>query len=209
MRISALIGVVLRRFWIVIISLAVFVGPVLYYSSTKPVEYTADASVYILRQTTSTSTNLYQELLAAISLIKDYKVLLPSDAVTYPVQQKLAEQYKWAQNLTAQDIADKVQITNKNDSHIVTVSVKDQDPEKAAIIANQFIAVFKEFSKKITVDDSVIDIKAATPPTEATSPGKLYVAAAGLIGLLVGLGIAVVPAFRNSNNESGRRKRSF
>ena len=208
MRISALIGVVLRRFWIVIISLAVFVGPVLYYSSTKPVDITADASVYILRQTTSTSTNLYQELLAAISLIKDYKVLLPSDAVTYPVQQKLAEQYKWAQNLTAKDIADKVQITNKNDSHIVTVSVKDQDPEKAAIIANQFIAVFKEFSKKITVDDSVIDIKAATPPTEATSPGKLFVATAGIIGLLVGLN-PVVPAFRNSNNESGRRKRSY
>ncbi|WP_232016575.1 YveK family protein [Paenibacillus baekrokdamisoli] len=206
---SALLGLLLKRFWIVIISLAVFVGPILYYSSSKPAEYTADASVYILRQTTSTSTNLYQELLAAISLIKDYKVLLPSDAVTYPVQEQLAAQYKWAQTLTPQDIAKKVEITNKNDSHIVTVSVKDQDPQKAAIIANQIIAVFKEFSKKITVDDSVIDIKAATPPTKATSFQKLYLAAAGLVGLLVGLVVALFPAFTSSNNDSRRRKKSF
>ena len=59
---STLLVYLLKRIWIIILAVAVCVGPVVYWSSGKPVEYKASASAYILRQTTSTSTNLYQEL---------------------------------------------------------------------------------------------------------------------------------------------------
>ncbi|WP_219834867.1 YveK family protein [Paenibacillus sp. R14(2021)] len=203
---STLLVYLLKRIWIIILAVAVCVGPVIYWSNSKPVEYKASASAYILRQTTSTSTNLYQELLAALSLIKDYKVLIPSTAVTASVQEALAAQYEWGKALTAEKLASQVRIENGNESHIIAINVTDKDPEKAAIIANAVLDAFKQFSKKITIDDSVIEIEAAQPPKAPTSSNKLYIGAAGLAGLVLGFLIALLPVMLGIDSSRRRRR---
>ncbi|WP_158630190.1 YveK family protein [Cohnella sp. AR92] len=193
MKPSSVALTIVKRSWILLIGVVVFLAPIFYLDQTRTDEYKASASVFILRQTDSTSTNLYQELLASLSLIKDYKVLLPSTAITRPVKQELADQFEWAQTISPEELANKISIKNDNDSHILTVSATDEDPERAAILANAITTYFKEFAKKITVDESVISISDATPPSSPESMSILFYAAGGLIGLVIGAIVALLP----------------
>lgn len=167
--VNGIIKLLLRRLWLLVLCVLILAAPAYYYGfHMKEKQYASSATIYVLKQAPSTSSNLYQELLAGLSLIKDYRLLLVSEGVMDELKARLNGE-AWLQSVPNEELAAKFTIENKAESHIVTVTVKDPDPKRAALLANQTVQLFKDYARKITVDDSVTILDQAKP---ASSPDR-------------------------------------
>jgi capsular polysaccharide biosynthesis protein len=208
---SDFINVVMKRIWILILSIIICISLVNIYSyffMTK--QYEATSTVYVLRKDNNPnpSTNLNSELLASLSLIKDYLDLIKSKVILQRVKTKLEEQYPWAKEMRISEISSQLNIQNKNDKHILSISVKHQDPEKASIIANQVVDEFQKFSKEITSEDTVTLIDKAEASMIPVQPKPVvYTFLAFVIGVLIGLLTIFLHYFLSIASRSNRTNR--
>ncbi|MGF7033002.1 capsular polysaccharide biosynthesis protein [Paenibacillus mucilaginosus] len=206
MELSELISIILRRIWILLIAVLVCVGAAAYVSYFHmEKEYEASASMYVLKSNKTPSNNLYQELLAGSSLVKDYKELIKSKTVLKQVKDQLERSQAWAAQMTVEELGQKLEISNKNDTHILVAAAKDTSPERAAVIANQVAVVFIEYSRQITVDESVQLIDAAEAADAPSQPKPLInMAVAAVVGVLVGL-LAIFLQVQSQRSTTARR----
>ena len=121
--------VLMNKLWIII--LCGVVGAVVAFSGTKLLitpQYTASSMIYILSETTSI-TSLADIQLGA-SLAEDFIVIGKSR----PVIERVIRQLDLETNY--EELASTISIVNETDTHILTISVTNPDPELAADISN-------------------------------------------------------------------------
>ena len=137
--------------------------------------------------TTPQLDSVYQANELAQARMSSYVQLLTSDRITAPVVQAL--------NLAVEpsDLAGRMTVSNVPNTVVLTVAVTDQQPERAAQIANavaeQFVGLVKQLGAQSGSNQiSVALLQPASVPTQAVSPRPLLNLGLGAgLGLLLGL----------------------
>ena len=170
-----------------IISLvAIVTGAIAFaYSSfiIKP-EYTSTTRIYVVNRNQGDKPGLTnQDLQAGSYLVKDYREIILSQDVLEKVVTDLQL------DMPAKNLASKIQVTVPVDTRIVSISVKDKQPEEASRIANSLREIAAQKIISVTRVSDVTTLEEARP---ATSPSSPNIRRNTLIGFLGGLGVVVV-----------------
>ena len=160
----------------------------------KP-EYVASTRVYVLNRSHE-SVVVYSDYQISSKMLNDYKVLITGRNVTGEVIKQLG--------LTCSngELAEMISVTSPEGSQFVQIDVTDQDPYRAAKIANALRDVASVQIRELMAVDAVNLVYEAEVPTEPTAPKVVrntILAAGG--GLTVTLAVLVfVFAMNNSKH---------
>ena len=171
---------------LIIALVAIVTGAIAFaYSSfiIKP-EYTSTTRIYVVNRNQGDKTGLTnQDLQAGSYLVKDYREIILSQDVL----EKVVTDLKL--NMSTKGLASKIQGTVPVDTRIVSISVKDKQPEEASRIANSLREVAAQKIINVTRVSDVTTLEEARP---ATSPSSPNIRRNTLIAFLGGLGVVVV-----------------
>lgn len=131
--------------------------------------------------------NNYNEVQTNLQLINTYNVVIKSPAIL----DKVIEKEKL--EMTSGVLNELVTVASEQDSQVVNITVQNEDPKKAADIANSIATTFQEEIPKIMNVDNV-NILTKAQVGENPSPIKpqpvLNMAIAFVVGLMAGVGLA-------------------
>lgn len=185
-----LMYVLLSKLHIIILSM-VLGGLIAFFLSAVVMDekFEAVTSIYVLNKQDSNVVT-YTDLQTGTQLTKDYAELVTCRSVMDQViaQLRLAENYEDMSDITYEQLAQMVTVSNATDTRIISISVKDTQPARAQDIAN---AIREAAAIHIT---SVMDIEAvnvvdyAEMPLEAVEPRVLY---NSCIGAILGIALAM------------------
>ena len=161
-----LVKVLWKRKWIIVLA-ALVAGVVSFaYSSfvIKP-QYTSTTRIYVVNRNQADKPGLSnQDLQAGAYLVKDYREIILSQDVLEKVvtDQKLT--------IDAKTLGKKVSVNVPTDTRIVSISVRDGNPEEASRIANALREVAAQKIISITRVSDVTTLDEARPATSPSSP---------------------------------------
>ena len=171
---------------LIIALVAIVTGAIAFaYSSfiIKP-EYTSTTRIYVVNRNQGDKPGLTnQDLQAGSYLVKDYREIILSQDVLEKVVTDLQL------DMPAKNLASKIQVTVPVDTRIVSISVKDKQPEEASRIANSLREIAAQKIISVTRVSDVTTLEEARP---ATSPSSPNIRRNTLIAFLGGLGVVVV-----------------
>ena len=130
----------------------------------KP-EYSSTTRIYVVNRNQSENAGLTnQDLQAGTYLVKDYKEIILSQDVL----EKVISNLKLEQS--GKGLSKKIQVTVPVDTRIVSIVVKDDQPEEASRIANALREVAAEKIIKVTRVSDVTTLEEARPALTPSSP---------------------------------------
>ena len=151
----------------------------------KP-QFTSTTRIYVVNRNQGDKPGLSnQDLQAGSYLVKDYREIILS--------QDVLEKVVTEQNLKfdAKALAKKIQVTVPADTRIVSISVKDGNPEEASRIANGLREVAAQKIISVTKVSDVTTLEEARP---ALSPSSPNIRRNTILGVGVGAGIVILLA---------------
>ena len=141
-------------------------------------KYASTTRIYVVNRNKSDNPGLTnQDLQAGSYLVKDYKEIILSQDVLENLISKLKL------NLTVKDLTRKIQVTVPVDTRIVSIVVKDSQPEEASRIANSLREIAAEKIISVTHVSDVTTLEEARP---AISPSSPNIARNTIVGFLIG-----------------------
>ena len=171
---------------LIIALVAIVTGAIAFaYSSfiIKP-EYTSTTRIYVVNRNQGDKSGLTnQDLQAGSYLVKDYREIILSQDVLEKVVTDLQL------DMPTKNLASKIQVTVPVDTRIVSISVKDKQPEEASRIANSLREIAAQKIISVTRVSDVTTLEEARPATFPSSPN---IRRNTLIAFLGGLGVVVV-----------------
>lgn len=171
---------------LVILLVAIITSSVAFAFSTfviKP-EFTSTTRIYVVNRNQGEKSGLTnQDLQAGTYLVKDYREIILSQDVL----EKVATNLKL--DIPAKTLTSKVQVTVPADTRIVSISVKDKQPEEASRIANSLREVAAEKIIAVTRVSDVTTLEEARPAMTPSSPN---VRRNTLVGFLGGAAVTVI-----------------
>ncbi|HGL7786935.1 TPA: capsular polysaccharide biosynthesis protein [Streptococcus pneumoniae] len=181
-----------RSLWkrkLVILLVAIITSSVAFAYSTfviKP-EFTSTTRIYVVNRDQGEKSSLTnQDLQAGTYLVKDYREIILSQDVLEEVVSDLKL------DLTPKGLANKIKVTVPVDTRIVSISVKDKQPEEASRIANSLREVAAEKIVAVTRVSDVATLEEARPATTPSSPNVRRNTLFGFLGGAVVTVIAVL-----------------
>lgn len=173
-----------RKLMILIVALVTGAGAFAYSTFIVKPEYTSTTRIYVVNRNQGDKPGLTnQDLQAGTYLVKDYReIILSQDAL-----EKVATNLKL--DMPAKTLASKVQVAVPADTRIVSISVKDKQPEEAGRIANSLREVAAEKIVAVTRVSDVTTLEEARPATTPSSPN---VRRNSLFGFLGGAVVTVI-----------------
>lgn len=141
-------------------------------------EYSSTTRIYVVNRNQSEKTGLTnQDLQAGTYLVKDYKEIILSQDVL----EKVISNLKLEKTVKA--LSKKIQVTVPVDTRIVSIAVKDAQPEEASRIANALREVASEKIISVTRVSDVTTLEEARPALTPSSPNiRRNTALAFLVG---------------------------
>ena len=207
MTIADLLQIVRKHLASAIISFVVVFATVATVTFIMPPKYTATAEVFATYAGQSGETQTTNDMSSGANYlntqIKTYPELVKTEAVLQPVIKDLGL------DMTTTDLADVVTATNPTNTFMVDISAEVGDPQQAADIAN---SVAKNLSDQISSDlynnssssgspIKLTVVQKAQTPTGQSSPNiPLYLAAGLILGLIVGIGVALLKDILNTKD---------
>lgn len=176
-----------RKLMILLVALVTSAGAFAYSTFIVKPEYTSTTRIYVVNRNQGDKPGLTnQDLQAGIYLVKDYReIILSQDAL-----EKVATNLKL--DMPAKTLASKVQVAVPADTRIVSISVKDKQPEEASRIANSLREVAAEKIVAVTRVSDVTTLEEARPATTPSSPNVRRNSLFGFLGGAVVTVIAVL-----------------
>lgn len=176
-----------RKLMILIVALVTGTGAFAYSTFIVKPEYTSTTRIYVVNRNQGDKPGLTnQDLQAGTYLVKDYReIILSQDAL-----EKVATNLKL--DMPAKTLASKVQVAVPADTRIVSISVKDKQPEEASRIANSLREVAAEKIVAVTRVSDVTTLEEARPATTLSSPNVRRNSLFGFLGGAVVTVIAVL-----------------
>ena len=154
-----------RKFLIVLAALVAGLAAFAYSSFVIQPQYTSTTRIYVVNRNQADKPGLTnQDLQAGSYLVKDYREIILS--------QDVLEKVVADQNLTmdAKTLGRKVSVTVPADTRIVSISVRDGNPEEASRIANALREVAAQKIISVTRVSDVTTLEEARPATSPSSP---------------------------------------
>ncbi|MFM0765280.1 YveK family protein [Streptococcus suis] len=171
-----LLKTIWRKKFLILLTAVLTVGLAFVYSSflVTP-QYDSTTRIYVVSQNVEAGAGLTnQELQAGTYLVKDYKEIILSQDVLTQVATEL--------NLE-ESLKEKISVSIPVDTRIVSISVRDADPNEAARIANSLRTFAAQKIVEVTKVSDVTTLEEAVPAEEPTTPNtKRNI----LLGLLAG-----------------------
>ena len=191
MQLKEILKIIGKRWWLaVVVAVAAMVVAFL-YSISQPKIY--ETTVTILGKTAKPDVGLDNTVKSAI-------LRLPTRLKSTDLASKIDQLGHF--DLGADAIAAKITATPKQDNYYLLLTVSDTDPVRAAAIANTAADIISEDNleaEALAPDDSKIFLdktsKAPVPDRPSTPRTNLNTAAAGALGLVVGLILIFVVEF--------------
>ncbi len=176
-----------RKLMILLVALVTSAGAFAYSTFIVKPEYTSTTRIYVVNRNQGDKPGLTnQDLQAGTYLVKDYReIILSQDAL-----EKVATNLKL--DMPAKTLASKVQVAVPADTRIVSISVKDKQPEEASRIANSLREVAAEKIVAVTRVSDVTTLEEARPATTTSSPNVRRNSLFGFLGGAVVTVIAVL-----------------
>ncbi|HFI0405424.1 TPA: YveK family protein [Streptococcus suis] len=148
-----------------LIILTAFLGALVafaYSSFLVTPQYDSTTRIYVVSQNVEAGAGLTnQELQAGSYLVKDYKEIILSQDVLTKVQTELG---------LTESIKEKIAVSIPVDTRIVSISVRDADPNEAARIANGLRVVAAQKIIEVTKVSDVTTLEEAVPAEEPSTP---------------------------------------
>ena len=173
-----------RKFLIVLAALVAGLAAFAYSSFVIKPQYTSTTRIYVVNRNQADKPGLTnQDLQAGAYLVKDYREIILSQDVLEKVvaDQKLT--------MDAKTLGRKVSVTVPADTRIVSVSVRDGNPEEASRIAN---ALREEAAQKIISVTRVSDVTTLEEARPATSPSSPNIRRNTMIATIAGVGFVTI-----------------
>jgi capsular polysaccharide biosynthesis protein len=124
----------------------------------------------------------YQEIQTNRMLVSTYGELAKSRTVLENVIRNLDL------DITSEQLKDKIDVSLVKDTEIIQISVTDQDPKRAAQIANELAKSFSDQVKKtMNVENIQVIDKAVVNENPVKPRHKLNIAIAFVLGLMIGV----------------------
>ena len=147
-------------------------------------EYSSTTRIYVVNRNQSDKSGLTnQDLQAGTYLVKDYKEIILSQDVLEKVISNLKLEK------TVKELSKKIQVTVPVDTRIVSITVKNAQPEEASRIANALREVAAEKIISVTRVSDVTTLEEARP---ALSPSSPNIRRNTLLAFLAGGAVMVV-----------------
>ncbi|HET4795775.1 capsular polysaccharide biosynthesis protein Cap5A [Streptococcus pneumoniae] len=176
-----------RKLMILIVALVTGTGAFAYSTFIVKPEYTSTTRIYVVNRNQGDKPGLTnQDLQAGTYLVKDYREIILSQGAL----EKVATNLKL--DMPAKTLASKVQVAVPADTRIVSISVKDKQPEEASRIANSLREVAAEKIVAVTRVSDVTTLEEARPATTPSSPNVRRNSLFGFLGGAVVTVIAVL-----------------
>ncbi|MFJ3387338.1 YveK family protein [Lysinibacillus sp. NPDC086135] len=189
---------ILRKRLLLILSIIVMAMALAAYLSYYVITPVYQAETQILINQKNTDQQLYTggySIETDLQLINTYNVIIKSPAILSKVIKELKLE------LSPEQLAEKITVSNENKSQVVSIKVLDEKSARAVEIANTIIDVFKEdIQKLMNVDNiNVLSVATLADDSQPVKPKKiLNISISGLLGLLLGTGIAFSLEFFDS-----------
>ncbi len=187
--------VILRKNWLLIIAFTLLgVGAAAGYTLTVTPLYSAETTVFVSSESASSVSELSQGNTYTLSRVTTYAELVSTPSVLEPVIASLGL------DVTSDDLASRVSASASTSTTLITITAQDADAVTAADIANaagsSLASVVEEIETPTTNESSPVRLTVVEKATAAFSPStpnvKLNLALGGLVGLALGLGLAVL-----------------
>lgn len=173
-----------RKFVIVLVALLAGITAFAYSSFVIKPQYTSTTRIYVVNRNQADKPGLTnQDLQAGAYLVKDYREIILSQDVLEKVvaDQKLT--------MDAKTLGRKVSVTVPADTRIVSISVRDGNPEEASRIANALREVAAQKIISVTRVSDVTTLEEARP---ATSPSSPNIRRNTMMATVAGVGFVVI-----------------
>ena len=145
-------------------------------------QYSSTTKVYVVNQKKDDKAITTQDVQLGSLLVKDYKEIILSNKV----MEDSAE--KSGLGLTAKQLAGKVSVDAPKDTRIISITVRDKDPQVAGELANTVKELSADQIKEVTKIDDVTTLEEAKA---ATSPSSPNIPKNGILATVLGFIIAV------------------
>ena len=182
----------LKMRWLMIVSItlvaAITSGVISFFVLTP--QYEASTTMMVNYKTTESNLMNYSDLQMSQKLVATYSQIVKSDRIAEAVIDKLDL------DLTASQLNSKVSVSQVGETEILKITVKDEDPALAALIANTESDVFQKEINDMMEVENVSTIDVAKVPESPVSPNKLMnIAIATVLGMMVSVGLVFVLEF--------------
>ncbi|KZE92853.1 Tyrosine-protein kinase YwqD [Agromyces sp. NDB4Y10] len=189
---------ILRGSWVLISVLALLgIGAGAAYSIVTTPKFSSSAKVFVSTSNGTTVTELQQGNTFTQQRVKTYADLVTTPIVLLPVIDQLSL------DLTGEQLAEQVTATAPLDTTLIEITVTDVDPALAAEIATAVSESLTEVVESIEASQTpegeptspvrlTLVQHAAVPQTPVSPNVPLNVALGGLVGLALGIGLAVL-----------------
>ena len=198
MTIADLLQIVRKHLASAIISFVVVFAAVAAVTFIMPPKYTATAEVFATYAGQSGETQTTNDMSSGANYlntqIKTYPELVKTEAVLQPVIKDLGL------DMTTTDLAGVVTATNPTNTFMVDISAEVGDPQQAA---DQISSDLYNNSSSSGSPIRLTVVQKAQTPTSQSSPNiPLYLAAGLILGIIVGIGVALLKDILNTKVDS-------
>ena len=155
--------VIWQRIWIVLIG--ILVGGGLAFAITKTMitpQYEATSTIYIFSKTTSITS--LADLQIGSQLTEDFQIIATTRSVVESVITDLGL------NDTYGSLVQRITVSNPSSSHMLRVTARDTDPERAANISNTLSDKLRDQIADIMNTDRPSTVERAVKPASQSSP---------------------------------------
>ncbi|WP_424466750.1 polysaccharide biosynthesis tyrosine autokinase [Pseudoclavibacter helvolus] len=192
---------ILHKNWIIILICmlaGVASGAGISILMTPKYESTSELYVSVRSSDSAVAQDIASGTTFARQAVQSYTNIVSKEIVTSRVITELGLE------MSPQDLANKISATNELNTVVIQITVEDEDPARAASIANSVASNFvdvivNELEKPEGTAPSLVKIEpvqSAQVPSEPTSPRvPLNIVIGAVVGLALGLGIAVLRQF--------------
>jgi len=150
-------------------------------------KYQSTTKVYILNKSNDKDTVTVSDTQLATYLTKDFKELIKSRTVLETVITECGL------NEGTGALGKKVSVSNTTDTRIISISVKDENPERAQYIANAVREVAAIHLREVMDLEAVNVVEDANLPTSPVEPSKKRFTLIGfLVGAILTIGILII-----------------
>lgn len=189
---------ILRQSWVLIVLLTLLgIGAGAAYSIITTPKFSSSAKVFVSTSAGSTVSELQQGNTFTQQRVKTYADLATTPIVLLPVIEELSLE------TSAQDLAQQITATAPLDTSLIEITAMDADPELAAAVATAVSDSLTQVVQTIEASEAedgttrsavkLTLVQHAAVPESPVSPNvPLNVALGGLVGLALGIGIAVL-----------------
>ena len=176
----SLLRTIWRKKFLILLTAILTTGLAFAYSAflVTP-QYDSTTRLYVVNQSSDNGAGITnQDLQAGSFLVKDYKEIILSQDVLKNVTTTLG---------ITEDIKDKITVTIPTDTRILSITVRDSDPNQAATIAN---TLRDEAAKKIIEVTKVSDVTTLEAALPAENPSTPQTKRNLILGFIVGAFLA-------------------